>query len=286
MENKVDKIEEIVQAATSKLKSMEEIAVFLNDKYDDIQKDVAAVKESGKTVSKELGKLPKIVNDDAMQLNKLLRENKRLSEMLTDVRCRSLRDNLVFSGILESNGENTEAVLKGFIQSELEIETDISFEDVRRLGTKGGDRPRAILAKFTSSKQRDVIRRAGPKLRGKHYGINEHLPKEVMETRRKLMPAFRDAKRRNQNARFINDKLLVNGRRVRVEDVQSDSSNREEDMETNTRRSPRQNGNGGFRQNGSRGFRQNGIGGSRQNGSSGSRPNESSDSREERPRRP
>ncbi|KAK3107064.1 hypothetical protein FSP39_006140 [Pinctada imbricata] len=107
-----------------------------------------------------------------------------------------------------------------------------------------------------------------------------------METRRKLVPAFRDAKRKNQNAFFINDKLFVNGRRVRVEDVQTDSSNREEDMETNTRRSPRQNGNGGFRQNGSRGFRQNGIGGSRQNGSSGSRPNESSDSREERTRRP
>ena len=60
-------------------------------------------------------------------------------------------------------------------------------------------------------KQREVVRLAGPKLAGKQFGISEHIPKEWQDRRKALLPAFKDAKRQGKRARFVGDKLLVEG---------------------------------------------------------------------------
>jgi hypothetical protein len=44
-----------------------------------------------------------------------------------------MKYNLIFEGLNETEGENTETVIKEFIKTELKIEDEISFQNVHRL---------------------------------------------------------------------------------------------------------------------------------------------------------
>ena len=56
-----------------------------------------------------------------------------------------------------------------------------------------------------------MVRLAGPKLAGKRFGISEQIPKEWQDRRKALLSAFKDAMKQGKRARFVGDKLLVEG---------------------------------------------------------------------------
>lgn len=47
------------------------------------------------------------------------------------------------------------------------------------------------------------------KLRGKPYGISQQFPKEIMETRRKLIPIMKAARDSGKEAYMVVDKLYI-----------------------------------------------------------------------------
>ncbi len=67
----------------------------------------------------------------------LSEENKKIKETVIDLQARSMRDNLVFSGIPESAEEDPEATVKNFIKTYLKLPEDtvenICFERVHRM---------------------------------------------------------------------------------------------------------------------------------------------------------
>ena len=133
-------------------------------------------------------------------------------DALVDLTWRSMRDNLLFYAIPEAaNDEDCEATVQTFFKNELGITEDIRLERVHRMGRRVDGKCRPIVAKFSSYKQREVVRLAGPKLAGKHSGISVQIPKEWQDRRKALLPAFKDAKKQGKRARFIGDKLLVEG---------------------------------------------------------------------------
>lgn len=71
-----------------------------------------------------------------------------LTERHLDLQSRSMRDNLIFTGIDDQEEENTETVLKDFIKNTLRIEHEISFHRVHRIGRKMNGKSRPIVAKF------------------------------------------------------------------------------------------------------------------------------------------
>ena len=80
-------------------------------------------------------------------------------EKLIDIQWRAMRENLIFTGIPESDirhgeQENCEALIKEFLISEMHIHTDIQFDRVHRLGKfrPNQNYPRPIIAKFTNYK--------------------------------------------------------------------------------------------------------------------------------------
>ena len=95
--------------------------------------------------------------------------------------------------------------------NELGITEYIGLERVHRMGRRVDGKCRPIVAKFSSFKKREVVRLAGPKLAGKRFGISEQIPKEWQDRRKALLPAFKDAKKQGKRARFVGDKLLVEG---------------------------------------------------------------------------
>ena len=78
-----------------------------------------------------------------------------LRERHIDLQCKTMRDNLIFNGIIEEDEENTEETIKDFIKKEMEIIQTIEFHRVHRMGRKISGKTRPIVAKFVLHKDRE-----------------------------------------------------------------------------------------------------------------------------------
>ena len=150
------------------------------------------------------------------RLSQLASENQSLKMEITDLKARSMRDNLVFSNIPERPEETpniTENILRDFLEKELKMEraevNNISFERVHRMA--GRNNPRAIVAKFSSFKQRQDVKFKSRILRGTNYYINEQFPPEVNEQRRRLNNIAKEKRRQGHQTRLTYNKLYVDG---------------------------------------------------------------------------
>ncbi|XP_061178382.1 uncharacterized protein LOC133187025 [Saccostrea echinata] len=146
---------------------------------------------------------------------KILNEARaNLRESMIDLKARSMRDNLIFSGIWEEKNEDTEAVLQEFIHRKFKHYYEISFERVHRVGkwNEFNEYPRNIVAKFSFFKDREFIRtRAPQKLSGTHVWVNEQYPTEIEEKRKKLYPVMRQARKDKKKVKLVRDILYIDG---------------------------------------------------------------------------
>ncbi|MEW8546894.1 MAG: hypothetical protein AB2693_25545, partial [Candidatus Thiodiazotropha sp.] len=146
-----------------------------------------------------------------------------------DLQCRSMRDNLIFTGISEvelkedEKFENVEKTLNDFLQTEMNIDIPIAYHRVHRIGVydknEPGYSPRPIIAKFERFKDREFIRSEAPKtLRNKPFGVREQFPKVIEDKRKLLYPEMKKAKRNENNkVRMVRDKLFINNQEFVVE---------------------------------------------------------------------
>lgn len=136
-------------------------------------------------------------------------------EKLIDIQWRSMRENLLFCGLAEAEGENCERKVKEFIQTELHINKDIQLDRVHRLGRFSPSQRfhRPIVAKFTFFKDREMVRQAAPKyLIGSRFRVKEHFPPEIEESRKRLYGEAKIARQNvNNRVKLVRDKLFVNG---------------------------------------------------------------------------
>ncbi|XP_056003619.1 uncharacterized protein LOC130049706 [Ostrea edulis] len=141
---------------------------------------------------------------------------KELTERHLDLQTRSMRDTLVISGIIETDEEDTEAILKKFIEQELQITDDIQFDRVHRVGRRLRNKHRPIVAKFVLCKDRERVRKAALRLAGKLFSISELFPREINERHKLLYPQYKLAKQQGRRVTMIADKLFINGNPVHV----------------------------------------------------------------------
>jgi chromosome segregation ATPase len=83
-----------ISESKSQIQDIANGQTYLSDKYDDVLKKSDTHEENLKKIQGEL----KVLSDCNKNLQK---QNKQLQEDVTDVRCRSMRDNLVMPGISE-----------------------------------------------------------------------------------------------------------------------------------------------------------------------------------------
>jgi hypothetical protein len=112
------------------------------------------------------------------------RENKQLKETLLDVQCRSMRNNLIFSGILENdNSRGSEDTVRDFMSTQLKLPTDVvfnvTFSRVHRIGKASGNRAHAITACFDKFKHKEMTKNMGREFRITDFGMNDHIPTEI-----------------------------------------------------------------------------------------------------------
>ncbi|KAK3107697.1 hypothetical protein FSP39_020206 [Pinctada imbricata] len=136
-----------------------------------------------------------------------------LRDKVTDLQCRSMKQNLIFHGIAnESRFENTEEKLRNFLYYELGIEDHIEFGNVHRFGRheRGKDRP--IVARFLYQSDLLYVKQNAYKLRGSCYSVREQFPQAVEDRRKILYPIMKRHKEAGDTVKLVRDRLYINNR--------------------------------------------------------------------------
>ena len=135
----------------------------------------------------------------------------RLDEDVIDLKCRSMDNNLIFTGIKYQSEEDAENVLKNFIETRLGIKKSINFVKVHRFGKRPNHGNRPIVAKFVNVKDQKTVLSKSYKLKGTHFGIKRQFPKEIENKRKSLYPVLKESKKNKKKATIVRDKLYVEG---------------------------------------------------------------------------
>lgn len=180
-------------------------------KSDDMQKSFVELKKS----HSEVDTIRQDINE---HIQKLEQENEALHEKFIDMQCRSMKYNLIFTGLDEQNNENLDDKLRRFLYYEMGIEQQIEFGNMHRFGKRNNHRPRPIIARFLYYADLDMVKKAGYKLQGTQFGVNEQFPLEIEQKRRRLYPIMKEEKKKKSKVVLIRDKLYVNDELVNPDD--------------------------------------------------------------------
>ncbi|XP_021343224.1 uncharacterized protein LOC110443368 [Mizuhopecten yessoensis] len=180
------------------------------------------VKNASKKQGDELQRLKRAVhthtpikgNFESLEkvVNELKSDKDELKRSVTDLRWRSMKNNLVFSGLLESPKENTESLLREFLHVELNIQHHIELGNVHRFGKFIRGKRRSIVARFIYNNGRSLVLKRSGMLAGTSFYINEQFPSEVEQKRRQLYPTYKDLKAKHHKVKLVRDKLIVDGK--------------------------------------------------------------------------
>ena len=122
----------------------------------------------------------------------LQNDKSTLQSKINDLEYRSMRDNLLFYGIPESNGEDCEIRVRQFLGEKLELPQaeKVSFDRVHRVGAASIGKTRPVVAKFHYYKERELVRNRvfelKDKLKAENVGVGAQLPKQMRDTRKAL----------------------------------------------------------------------------------------------------
>ncbi|CAG2233860.1 unnamed protein product [Mytilus edulis] len=191
------------------VKNMKKIKLMLIITYRELATSISKVANDLADNTLELRNEIKTVVNNAKQ------ENEILQSTVIDLQCRSMKNNLVFTGLTETEGENTEEVIRDFIQQFLHVTHRIEFGNVHRFGygAKPGrrGRPRPIVARFLYYK--DLARSLSNtyRLKGKPFGVNQQFPDIIEQARKSLYPIMKQKREEGHTVELVRDILYVDG---------------------------------------------------------------------------
>ena len=231
----ISKISDRLSTVENKCNEIEKSQLFIDSKYESITKQVDTSISDVAKLKCDVSKL----RDENKSLKQI---NTCLGEDVIDLKCRSMRDNLLFFGIKEddvtapppqhdaqlmtnashltqsrgSKEDCTEKVLQ-FCQSVLHIENPgdvLQIDRSHRIGNQTSNKTRPIVVRFkdTNSKLRvkDALR--GADLRSTPFNVADQYPTEVLERRKVLVEHMVAARREGKRAVLVRDKLYINNR--------------------------------------------------------------------------
>lgn len=159
---------------------------------------------------------PKGVSEEvSSHINRLEETQKDIEKTLIDLQCRSMRDNLLFFGLAEPDGnrkENCVNIVDEFCEDYLGI-SNISqdIERAHRIGRRRSGEFRPVVVKFSSVRIREKVRSNASRLGGTRFGIQEQFLRQIQEQRKQLYPILKDARKRGKRATLVVNKLYTDG---------------------------------------------------------------------------
>ena len=189
----------------NKVVDMEEGIQFINTTLENFKREAKSNNDECRSTRRQV-----LHHEKEININKT---------KLMDLENRMMRDNLVFTGVPEQPNEDTEKPVTNKISQKMGITRQIQFERVHRMGKKEAEnrRPRAVVAKFTYYKDREMVRKTSNRLKGTRIGVHEQFGQETAEKRRKLMPKMKEAREKGQYAQLVADTLIIDNEKFRVD---------------------------------------------------------------------
>lgn len=209
---RMDEMEKKIGSFESKVKTIEQKMNTMAEKVSDIERSCDFDGDSLADIRRKQRELDALIVKMAKLEEEQKARNTNLRSEIVDLKSRSMRDNLIFYKIAEERDECCETKILEFIETKLGIAnatTEIKLHRAHRIGAYRPDRTRPIVAKFAFYPEREKVRRAAKNLKGTPYGLSEQYPKEVMETRRRLIPVMKQARQEGKDAYLAVDKLYI-----------------------------------------------------------------------------
>lgn len=210
LETKVTNLSNDVTLLKTEHKKIQKSVIEIDDGMSSLNKDVEEIQAWKKKTTTELQNLKK-VNMDKVNSE----DTNTLKTKIEYMEAYSRRENLKFVGIPEEDKtENTKQVLINFLQKEVQL-TDasaIEFQRVHRQQYSDNGKPRTIIARFLRYEDVEYVLRNAKNLKNTRYVIYQDFPKAILERRKKLMPAFKNARKEGKKAYFSRtepDKLYI-----------------------------------------------------------------------------
>lgn len=208
----------IIEALHQEFQHLRHSLEFTQSQIEKITRENKDLQNSVSTMATELVTVQ-------TQLATVTAENKQMRESILDLQARSMRDNLIFSGIPESPNDEPEKLVKDFMVRRLRLSPEtvnnITFHRAHRMGQKRVDatRPRPIVAKFEHFKQKELVQRQGRQLRGTDYGLNDQYPPEIVRRRKVLLSIRKQKISEGKRAALSVDKLYIDGQLFKDRDI-------------------------------------------------------------------
>ncbi|XP_052762106.1 uncharacterized protein LOC128204742 [Mya arenaria] len=160
-------------------------------------------------------------------MQKLEKERDTLRDDVSYLQSQSMRNNLVFTGVVEDHTDGnehadvTERKLRQHLQDAFKIAREVAdsirFERVHRSpGSPFAGKTRNIIAKFTFFKDREMVRKSWKQLDATQFRVFEQFPRDVIQKRRMLFPQMKEARRLDKRAYLAYDTLYIDGTAVRA----------------------------------------------------------------------
>ena len=177
--------------------------------------ELAIVKQDSDNKQKVIEELTSKIDDLEVVVEGNRFDSKPVFQRLDDLEDRSRRNNLRFTGIEEfpnENWEQTAGLVVKLAKDKLGIDSTVEIERAHRVGAKGRDRPRTIVAKFLRFGDRELVLRNSSKLKGSNIFVNEDLCEASLEKRKNQLPRLQEARRNGKIAYFRHTNLIVKDR--------------------------------------------------------------------------
>jgi uncharacterized coiled-coil protein SlyX len=221
IDSKLNKILAKLESMETKLTNVDTKVTFLENNLRDLTQRVGVLETSVQFYSETADKVNGIEaevktlsSEMGIKMKSLIKDHNYLNDELLDLKCRSMRNNLMFFNIEEEKEENTEKVVKTFMTDVLKVKdvAEIELERVHRVGDKAKPK-RPIVAMFTRYPDKLKVQKKAGNLRDTDYGIADQFPREIVSRRKALIPFLKDARDRGNHAVLAVDKLFINGSR-------------------------------------------------------------------------
>ena len=187
---------------------LDERIKYIGQQYENNSSEVETLRQENSYLRKELQVLKSVV------INLDRRVSQQESE-ITDLKGRSMRDNILIHGLEEEENEDLSKRVPMLIKEHLQLD-DVGFIRIHRNGPRfqGSTRPRSITGKLKNPSDKDRVlsairqKRETSRQSDMPFFITPQTPLQVNETKKKLQEMNTKYREENVKTKIIGNKLV------------------------------------------------------------------------------